>query len=268
MPTAARAATRRKPVRPAAPRHPDNRRTAAHPANPANPSHPSTRDRLLAAAAAEFAARGFAGANVDRIARAARVNKAMIYYHFASKAALYREILGDMFRAVCGRVRVVADSSVTPEEKLRGFISTIAAEAQSRPHFPPTWFREIAEGGAHLDDETLRDIAAIVAMLAGIVGEGVAAGRFQPVNPLLVHGGIVGPVLLFFASAPLRQRIEKAGLGNVTQLTSDEVVAHVERVTLALLGGTAANRRATVAQPRRRVGLPPSVVGVTKEKLP
>ncbi|HEV3484574.1 MAG TPA: TetR/AcrR family transcriptional regulator, partial [Vicinamibacterales bacterium] len=59
-----------------------------------------SRDRLLAAAAAEFAARGFAGANVDRIARAARVNKAMIYYHFKSKAALYREILQDMFEAV------------------------------------------------------------------------------------------------------------------------------------------------------------------------
>ena len=48
----------------------------------------TSRQRLLTAAAAEFAARGFAGASVDRIARAARVNKAMIYYHFRSKAAL------------------------------------------------------------------------------------------------------------------------------------------------------------------------------------
>jgi AcrR family transcriptional regulator len=47
-------------------------------------------DRILAAAAAEFAERGFAGARVDRIARRARVNKAMIYYHFASKQRLYR----------------------------------------------------------------------------------------------------------------------------------------------------------------------------------
>jgi AcrR family transcriptional regulator len=38
-----------------------------------------TRTALLAAAAAEFAAHGFAGASVDDIARRARVNKAMIY---------------------------------------------------------------------------------------------------------------------------------------------------------------------------------------------
>ena len=35
-------------------------------------------DRILAAAALEFAERGYAGARVDRIARRARVNKAML----------------------------------------------------------------------------------------------------------------------------------------------------------------------------------------------
>lgn len=234
--------------------------TSRSPQPPRTPDAPGTRGRLVAAAAAEFAAHGFAGANVDRIARAARVNKAMIYYHFRSKSALYREILGDMFRAVCARVRVVADSDITPEEKLRGFIEAIAAEAQARPHFPPTWFREVAEGGTHLDDKTLGDLTAIVSMLAGIIREGVAVGRFRPVNPLLVHGGIVGPVLLFFASHRLRQRIEKAGIGDATRLTADEVVAHVERVTLAVLEGKGLSPRSARTKRigrRQRVGLPP-----------
>ena len=251
MPTVAAAAATRTP--------PVSRRRG-----PRAPAHEGTRERLVAAAAAEFAAYGFAGANVDRIARAARVNKAMIYYHFRSKAALYREILGDMFRAVCARVQAVADSDRLPEEKIRGFIHAIAAEAEARPHFPPTWFREIAEGGTHVDDKTLADITAIVGMLAGIVREGAAAGRFEPVNPLLVHGGIVGPVLLFFASARLRQRIQKAGMANATSVTPAEVVAHVERVTLALLGGTVSQPRGTRSSHRRRVGLPPSLSS-TKE---
>ena len=194
-----------------------------------------SKEWVFRAACREFAARGFAGANVDRIARAARVNKAMIYYHFRSKAALYREILGDMFRAVCARVRVVADSDITPEKKVRGFIEAIAAEAQARPHFPPIWFREIAEGGAHLDEKTLGDMRAIVAMLSGIIAEGVSARRFRPVNPLLVHAGIVAPVLLFFASERLRKRIEKAGIRNAAHITPEEVVTHVHTVTLAVL---------------------------------
>ena len=196
-----------------------------------------SRDRLLTAAAAEFAARGFAGANVDRIARAASVNKAMIYYHFTSKAALYQEILGDMFHAVAGRIRSVAASDASPEDKIKRFVETIALEAEARPHFPPIWFREIAEGGVHLADRTLKDIAGIVQTLAAILQEGTRARRFARVNPLLVHGGIVGPLLLFFASAPLRSRLERAGVGGATAVSRDAVVDHVQRVTLGVLEG-------------------------------
>src|SRR3954469_18414757 len=94
-----------------------------------------SRERILRAAAAEFAARGYAGANVDRIARAARLNKAMIYYHFDSKAALYREILRDMFGAVRSEVGRVVASPLTADDKIRRYIAAIASAAEARPHF-------------------------------------------------------------------------------------------------------------------------------------
>jgi TetR/AcrR family transcriptional regulator len=197
----------------------------------------ASRDRLLAAGAREFAARGFAGASVDRIAAAARLNKAMIYYHFRSKANLYREILREMFQAVQARVRTAADSPVTPNEKIRLFIEAIAIEADARPHFPPIWFREIAEGGRHLDAEILRDIGSIVQTLGGILADGTRRAGFKPVNPLLVHAGIVAPILLFFASEKLRIRIERAGLQGIGGIDRGQMVAHVERVTLGVLEG-------------------------------
>ncbi len=190
----------------------------------------------MAAAAREFAARGFAGASVDRIAAAARVNKAMIYYHFKSKAALYRDILRDMFAAVGDRVVAVAGSSASAEEKLRQFVSALAAEAEARPHFPPIWFREIAEGGPHLDAATIGDMAVVLKSLGAIVEQGVHAGRFRPINPILIHAGIVAPVMLFFASIKLRQRMERTGIAGVSALTRDEIVGHVQRVALTLVG--------------------------------
>jgi AcrR family transcriptional regulator len=48
-----------------------------------------SRRRLLDAATAEFAAVGIAGARVDRIARAASVNKAQMYEWFGSKDGLF-----------------------------------------------------------------------------------------------------------------------------------------------------------------------------------
>jgi TetR/AcrR family transcriptional regulator len=197
----------------------------------------TSRHRLFVAAAGEFAARGFAGASVDRIAAAARLNKAMIYYHFNSKADLYREILRDMFSAVERRVAETAASAVTPEDKVRGFVAAIAAEAEARPHFPPIWFREIADGGTHLDAVTVRHIGGVVKILAGIVAEGVAAGRFRPVNPLLIQAAIVAPLLLYFASGGLRLRIDRAGVSGSAGFDRDEVVAHVQRSVLGTLEG-------------------------------
>ncbi len=196
-----------------------------------------SRERLLAAAARQFAARGFAGTSVDRIAAAARVNKAMIYYHFGSKAALYREILREMFQAVALRARAAAAADADPAVKIRQFVDGIAAEAEARPDFPPIWFREVADGGAHVDAGILRHIHQVVGALAGIIDEGAVAGRHRRASPLALHMGIVGPLLMFFASGQLRARLARGGMAGVRGVGRDEIVGYVRDVALATLDG-------------------------------
>src|SRR5687767_8966272 len=210
----------------------------------------STRQALFAAAAREFALHGFEGASVDRIAAAARLNKAMIYYHFGSKATLYAEILHDMFGAVGARVRAVAGSNASPEDKIRQFVEAIAAEAEARPHFPPIWFREIADEGRHFGDDTAREVGSIVATLAGMIEEGVRAGLFVPAPLMLVHAGVIGPLLLFFASTSLRARLSRAGVRGAAELKRDQVVGHIQNVTLGVLRGITAGSGRKAKSPR------------------
>ena len=54
------------------------------------------RERILAVATDQFAAKGLAGARVDEIAREAQVNKQLVYYYFGGKLGLYNEVLGHM----------------------------------------------------------------------------------------------------------------------------------------------------------------------------
>jgi len=197
----------------------------------------ASRDRVFAAAAAEFAARGYAGANVDRIARAARLNKAMIYYHFKSKGDLYREILSDMFQAVRAGVVEVASSKASPDAKIRRYIDAIAAAAEARPHFPPIWLREIAEGGEHIDDSTIASVRDVLASLGRIIDEGHRAGRFHRLEPLLIQAGIIAPLMFFFATARLRRKMERGGAAGLSTLTREMVVDHLQRITLAQLEG-------------------------------
>ncbi|MFI1584401.1 TetR family transcriptional regulator [Embleya sp. NPDC020630] len=53
----------------------------------------ATKERILAAATAEFAAHGVAGARVDRIAAQAEANKRAIYEYFGDKQQLFAAVL-------------------------------------------------------------------------------------------------------------------------------------------------------------------------------
>ena len=196
---------------------------------------PDSRARLLHAAAAEFAARGYDGTSVDRIARTARLNKAMIYYHFRSKAALYGEIYREFLQSVLDRVRAIAASEAPPAEQMAAFVRAIVEEAQARPHFPPMWLREIAGGGRHLDRATIELLPRVVGALNAIMERGCATGEFRRRHPLLLHFGIVGPLVLYFASRPVRSRMGGRAREAGMVVPIEQLIAHVEQTTLATL---------------------------------
>jgi AcrR family transcriptional regulator len=59
-----------------------------------------SRLRIMRVALDEFAARGYVGGRVQRIARAARANKQLIYYYFGSKQNLYRQVVDQVYREI------------------------------------------------------------------------------------------------------------------------------------------------------------------------
>jgi TetR/AcrR family transcriptional regulator len=211
-----------------------------------------SRHRLLAAAAHEFAARGFDGAKVGRIAERARINKAMLYYYFTNKAALYREVLRDVFGAAAETVEAVRDRGGPPRDQLRAFIAGLAQSAMTRPDFPTMWLREIAEGGRHLDDSVVAQMSRVMQTLSAILDDGQRAGVFRKIHPLVAQMGIVAPLLVYAASAPIRQRFTGRVPVRLTGVPRGEVLKHVQSTTLASLetNRPAAQRVITRRRPR------------------
>ena len=208
------------------------------------PPAPGTRDRILAAAMEEFAARGFDGAKVDRIAQHARLNKAMLYYHFHNKAALFLEILRGQFSAVADAVESVRSAGGSPEQQLRGFAETIARQALARPQFPHMWLREIADGGRHVDASVIGEFRRILATLGAILGDGQRAGDFVKADPFIVQISIVAPLMFFAASAPLRERAGKLLPPQLPAPSLEDVIQYVQASALSVLSGDATKSRA------------------------
>jgi len=196
-----------------------------------------SRAALFRAAAVEFADRGYEGAGTDRIATRAKVNKAMLYYHFASKRDLYLAVVRDMVAAVGARIRAIADGPGTAEDKLDAWIAAIAEEAAARPWFPPIMLRELAAGAPHFDMTTFQMMNAVLAGVSDVIAQGQREGAFRDVDPLLAHLSIMPPVLVFF----VRQRVLAArklqgGLAAPRQL--DQFVTHMQTSARGMLRKT------------------------------
>jgi TetR/AcrR family transcriptional regulator len=87
-----------------------------------------TRARILERATAEFAARGFAGARVDAIARRCGVAKNMLYHYYGSKEGLFIAVLERMYETLRARQRDFAIRGSDPVEAMRRLIAhTFAA---------------------------------------------------------------------------------------------------------------------------------------------
>ena len=185
-------------------------------------------DVILAAAALEFAARGFAGARVDRIASRAKVNKAMIYYHFKSKERLYRTLLRRMFTLAAERLQAIAGGSGAPADKVDLAIAGIAAFIQEHTFFPAIMLREVAEGGAHLDRETLKTLAAVPRTVAGIVEEGVTMGDFRPVDPVFAYFSMLAPIVFYLAGTPIRKELSQLHVINMRAMSPAEFVEQAQ----------------------------------------
>lgn len=194
-----------------------------------------TPERLLAAAAHEFAAHGYGGARMDRIAARARANKAMLYYHFGGKQDLYRTLLRQLFDRVSAALEAIAATRDDPAEQLSRAIAELAGFIARERDFPAVMLREIAEGGAHLDAKTLASLAAVPAAMGAIISRGVARKSFRPVHPAAAYFSIVAPLVVFMAGAPIRRELAGRGDTRFVDLAPDAFVRHIQDAAARLL---------------------------------
>ncbi|MGZ3578352.1 MAG: TetR/AcrR family transcriptional regulator [Syntrophales bacterium] len=193
-----------------------------------------TAKRILKAAASVFSESGFSGARVDEIAKRAGVNKAMIYYHIGDKEKLYAEvisnIIGNTAEMIAGKIRDIGD----PEEKLRVYVRTFARNIDDNPQVAPVMMREVASGGKHLPEVVARDIFHIVNMLRGILKEGVEKGIFIETVPFLIHIMVMGAMITYKTSAPIRARYNwlPTGIRRLDDRISGNIAGEIEDLIL------------------------------------
>jgi TetR/AcrR family transcriptional regulator len=156
-------------------------RAAAPAARRAQRDPAGTREALVRAAVGEFARAGFAGARVDEIARAAGVNKQLVYHYWGSKQGLYLASLEAVYGEIREKERRLSLGELEPRDamaRLVGFSFDYLAE---HPEFIAMLSDENRHQGRHLRAPgPLQQMhQPFVEMLEATLRRGVASGVFR-----------------------------------------------------------------------------------------
>jgi TetR/AcrR family transcriptional regulator len=168
-----------------------------------------SRAAILQAAVREFAREGVAGARTDAIARAAKVNKALLYYYFKDKEALYGAVLDQVFGGLVTHLEEVFSRDLPPREKILAYAGAHFDYVASHPLYPRIVQGEMMGVGRtrtnHLEKIVKRYFRPLFGRIAEVLKKGQFSGEFRPVDPLQFIPSMIAVIVFYFTSAPVMQ---------------------------------------------------------------
>lgn len=169
--------------------------------------NPATVQRIVAAAERIFADRGLAGARTDEIAKAARVNKALLYYYFGSKEKLQRVVLELLFSQLLAAIELPHATNALPRQQLLAYVNGYFDFVCGHPNYPRLVQREVMDCGKHLEWIVHNYFRPLHQRLSRAIQVGIASGDFRRVDPHHTGLSIIAMTVFYFAAAPVLSAI-------------------------------------------------------------
>lgn len=203
-----------------------------------------SRASILKAAIREFAREGVAGARTDAIARFAGVNKALLYYYFRDKEALYDAVLEEVFSGVRRVIHQVLSHKLPPRERLAAYVGAHFDYIASNPQYHRLVHAELLR--ASRDPSRLRRVARqyfrpVFRELSTLLEEGAETGDFERVDPVQFIPSMVSVIVFYFTTAPIMEVI--AGFDPMaSERLTERRAAVIDFISAALFTPTGGER--------------------------
>jgi len=190
-----------------------------------------TRAAILDAAEEEFAKSGLSGARTDAIAARTGVTKAMIYYYFTSKEALYQSVLERAFSTKISDIQQIVDSVQEPELALREILDYFLSHAEHNPNISGILFHEAMQNQGKYYKQT--GLLSLYEKLAKVLEDGIKSGAFRRLDPMHTAVNIIGLSAFYFCA---HENLKHLWPGN-TMLSPAMIEQHKLEATNLIMAG-------------------------------
>ena len=202
-----------------------------------------TRSLILEAATAEFSARGLGGARVDSIARAAGVNKRMLYHYFGNKEDLFLAVLERAYEKIRGQERALRLENLQPVEAVRRLVRFTFNYFVENQYFVALLNSENLHRARHIRRSARATSinSPLIGVLDRILRRGRKAGVFRGgVDAVQLYISIAGVAYFYFSNIHTLSAIFARDLNSPAALAERE--RHVTEVILGYLRPGVAER--------------------------
>jgi AcrR family transcriptional regulator len=149
-----------------------------------------SREQIMRAATAEFAAHGLAGARISRIVQKAGTNPRMIYEHFGSKSALYVASLENALAELRSEELGLDVEHLDPLEGLLQLFDFMNAHFERSGYLVSLLTTENLMKARHMKKSSrIREMSSpVLAMMERLLSRGAAEGKLtEDVDPLRLY---------------------------------------------------------------------------------
>ncbi len=140
--------------------------------------------------------------SLSELSQRSGLNSALVKYHFGNKAGLLKSLLDRDMQAIVTSVdALVAKDDMDPETKLRHHISKAIDTFYAVPYLNRLTMRLVRESD-EVEAKRIADsyLSPLYRAYEQLIGEGVAAGVFRPIDPQLFYFTVTGAVDRFFST--------------------------------------------------------------------
>jgi AcrR family transcriptional regulator len=207
------------------------------------------KQEIVAATRTLFDERGVRDAQIEDIARAVGINRAIIYRHFSGKEELFAVTLVGYLHELDAALGAADDESADPEQRLRALTAAFLDFGGELPAFVDCAQALLRRRGDELMEEVSQQVmvdlgvamAACLHRAVDILRAGMATGQFDVADPDLLANIYYtqGLGVLNLATLQLSVREENPGLPAVDAVPFDQVKRTIQTAVVAMARGTA-----------------------------
>jgi TetR/AcrR family fatty acid metabolism transcriptional regulator len=147
---------------------------------------PDKPQQIIDAAIRVFARKGYYNSRVSDIAREAGIAAGTIYLYFKTKDEILITLFRDRVAQFVSSVRKAISDLPDPVSKLRRLVALHFEMLEQNPELAEVVQVELRQGQKFFRGASSQEIASYFALIASVIDEGVAEGRFRRGLPVAV----------------------------------------------------------------------------------